>query len=711
MYKRGVAAVCALMSAVANAQIANDFTFTYQGTLDDAGSPAQGVYDFRFRLYDAASGGAQVGTTLCADNVAVTDGLFTAALQFINAYDGYKRFLEIDVRPGAAGNCSNSTGYTTLAPRQELTETPYSVRSQFTGLAYTADRLGGFSWTYYLDASNLATGTLADGRLGANVARTNAPQTFVAAQTFSSGSFLLRNAANTFSTLIDASSASAPRSILFPDASGTVITTGNLSAITATGTITSGVWNGTPISVARGGTGADLSATGGAGRVLKQTSPGGAITVGLLQTSDLPNLAGDVNGPGGTNTISSLQGQTLSMGAAALFDALIWNGASWSPGSPMMGGDVLGAANNASVQRIQGRPVLGFAPNAGDALVWLAGSWGPAQLTLAGDVVGPSGGTTVTRLYGRALSSTAPSGNQLLWYNGDTAQWQPRSFSAADMPHVHAPGDLTGPVPISLGGTGATDPASALVNLGGAGVGMVNNFVQANAFNGPVSVFNTLTATGFANFSAGISASVGSGTNVPLSVSTVTGASADVQQWRVGAGLVGRLTPAGAIVLSSTATATEFNYASAMAGTCSVNECAFVERSGIGVRCGQVSGGAVPIANSTLGLVAPVNLPEGAVVTGVHFFVLDNDAAVNLSSLRLLRHAFAGGYSVISTASTTGANAAIQDIAVTGLSHIVNNSNASYEVVAAPSATWPGGSTALVVMGVRIDYTLARPAR
>ncbi len=43
------------------------------------------------------------------------------------------------------------------------------------------------------------------------------------------------------------------------------------------------------LGLARGGTGADLSATGGAGQVLKQSTIGGPITVGTLAASDMPN--------------------------------------------------------------------------------------------------------------------------------------------------------------------------------------------------------------------------------------------------------------------------------------------------------------------------------------------------------------------------------------------------------------------------------------
>ncbi len=97
--------------------------FTYQGRLLDGGKPANGPFDFRFRLFDAASGGSQVGTTVTLNDVQVTNGLFTVALDFgAGAFKGDARWLEIAVRPG------NSTGaYTTLSPRQPLRPAPYAL--------------------------------------------------------------------------------------------------------------------------------------------------------------------------------------------------------------------------------------------------------------------------------------------------------------------------------------------------------------------------------------------------------------------------------------------------------------------------------------------------------------------------------------------------------------------------------------------------------
>lgn len=88
--------------------------FTYQGRLENAGSPVNGLHDLRFRLYDAAAGGALVGTTLCVDNVNVADGLFMVPLDFGAQFAGEQRFLEIDVRADAGLGCGNGAGLVTL---------------------------------------------------------------------------------------------------------------------------------------------------------------------------------------------------------------------------------------------------------------------------------------------------------------------------------------------------------------------------------------------------------------------------------------------------------------------------------------------------------------------------------------------------------------------------------------------------------------------
>jgi hypothetical protein len=53
------------------------------------------------------------------------------------------------------------------------------------------------------------------------------------------------------------------------------------------------------VAVVNGGTGADLSATGGSGQYLKQASSGAAVTVGTIPAADYPTMVGD-SGSGGT---------------------------------------------------------------------------------------------------------------------------------------------------------------------------------------------------------------------------------------------------------------------------------------------------------------------------------------------------------------------------------------------------------------------------
>lgn len=138
-------------------------TFTYQGELTASGSPPTGTYDLRFRLYDAATGFVQIGSTVCVDNVAVTGGLFTVVLDFGAQFAGQQRFLEIDVRADAGLNCSNSAGYTTILPRQALTATPNALYALNAGTAASATLLNGQPASFYQNAANL-TGTLPNSR-------------------------------------------------------------------------------------------------------------------------------------------------------------------------------------------------------------------------------------------------------------------------------------------------------------------------------------------------------------------------------------------------------------------------------------------------------------------------------------------------------------------------------------------------------------------
>jgi hypothetical protein len=122
--------------------------FTYQGQLYDASYPANGQYDFAFKLYDANSNGNKVGTDVNVADVNVIDGYFTVEPNFGGGvFVGNEVWLEIGIRPGEQ---SDPCGYTTLSPRQEVTPAPYAL---YTGLAGDAGTLGGYQASDFIKTS------------------------------------------------------------------------------------------------------------------------------------------------------------------------------------------------------------------------------------------------------------------------------------------------------------------------------------------------------------------------------------------------------------------------------------------------------------------------------------------------------------------------------------------------------------------------------
>jgi hypothetical protein len=98
---------------------------SYQGLLHDNGAPANGAYEMQFRLFDALTGGAQRGATHSANNVPVTNGLFSLTLPYgASEFDGTALFLQVSVRPfGSSGAYSN------LVPRQAILPAPEAVHA------------------------------------------------------------------------------------------------------------------------------------------------------------------------------------------------------------------------------------------------------------------------------------------------------------------------------------------------------------------------------------------------------------------------------------------------------------------------------------------------------------------------------------------------------------------------------------------------------
>jgi len=98
--------------------------FTYQGRLNQNGSPATGIYDLRFTIYDSQGGAGVVAGPLTQGGLGVTNGLFTTTLDFgAGIFTGPGRWLEIMMRTNGAAS------FTTLTPRQPLTSAPYAIHA------------------------------------------------------------------------------------------------------------------------------------------------------------------------------------------------------------------------------------------------------------------------------------------------------------------------------------------------------------------------------------------------------------------------------------------------------------------------------------------------------------------------------------------------------------------------------------------------------
>ncbi len=118
-------------------------TFTYRGELTTGNAPAEGDFDMLFTLYSTESGAAgQVGSILCVNDIAVSGGKFSVLLDYGNVFSDTARYIEVAVRADEGADCTNATGFTTLVPRQLLTQVPQAIYAQTAGFArYVRDAL------------------------------------------------------------------------------------------------------------------------------------------------------------------------------------------------------------------------------------------------------------------------------------------------------------------------------------------------------------------------------------------------------------------------------------------------------------------------------------------------------------------------------------------------------------------------------------------
>lgn len=195
---------------------------------------------------------------------------------------------------------------------------------------------------------------------------------------------------------------------------------------------------GTAIDLASGGTGANLSSTGGAHEFLKQSSAGAAVTVGPILLTDLPSGVGT----GSVTTVSVVTA----------------NGVSGTVANPTTTPAItlaLGAITPSSVNKVTiTQPATGSTLTIADGKTLTASK--TMQLTAADDTgvyTFPTGAKTLLASDGTGASLTAVDAITLL-----TKTWAAPAAIGAGTP---AAGNFT-----TLGATGAIT-GSTTVNTGG----------------------------------------------------------------------------------------------------------------------------------------------------------------------------------------------------------------------------------------------------
>lgn len=285
------------------------------------------------------------------------------------------------------------------------------------GAVTAASFSGGGTGLTALNATQLTSGTVPDARLSANVATLSGAQTVSGVKTFLDGTVALRSSATAFATTLHGTASASARDITFPDVNGTVITSGNLTGITATGTIASGVWQGTPVGVAYGGLGQDTTGAArgavlykNAGGLWQPLAPGSAGQV--LKTGGAgadPSWQADSAGTGTVQSITAGTGISLSANPIVTSGVISVDSATvplLAASNTFTGGQVLQPSSAVGIP-LTAQGALG---QTGDLQRWLDGSGSTvASVSADGDLIASSfagDGSLLTSLPAAQLTGT-----------------------------------------------------------------------------------------------------------------------------------------------------------------------------------------------------------------------------------------------------------------------------------------------------------------
>ena len=163
------ALVAALGFSVVTAQAAS---FTYHGSLQDSGKPAEGSYDIELTLYSAASGGSVIGGPLVMYKVPVHGGSFNTEADFGPLSQSFSQaFVSVRVRNAGQGD------YAALNARAQVTAaTTASVcPGAWTLQGNAGNPVGSYLGTADSQPLTFAVGGVRVGQITASGDPTNAP--------------------------------------------------------------------------------------------------------------------------------------------------------------------------------------------------------------------------------------------------------------------------------------------------------------------------------------------------------------------------------------------------------------------------------------------------------------------------------------------------------------------------------------------------------
>jgi hypothetical protein len=302
--------------------------------------------------------------------------------------------------------------------------------------------------------------------------------------------------------------------ITFPAVTGTVLTTGNLSAITALGTITSGVWNGTAIGLQYGGTGVDgtnvapfyvFAGPNAAG-------PNGNATFRPLVAGDIPSLSGNyiVNSASpqassnfnisGTGTIGT--GLTVTSGGAAIEGATTINTTASASNTTSIG--------NTSANIIITGGGIDLYPSVGSGSVNNNVNVEQGNLSVqtgnigvASGTINVNGGAFSISHAGAITAATGITSSSTITFSGIGGLGVVHSSSAGVLSSSAvglASADVTGTLPIANGGTNGT--ATPTLGAVAYGNGSAYGFTAAPGSTGLLLTSNTAGAPTWSSPSA-----------------------------------------------------------------------------------------------------------------------------------------------------------------------------------------------------------------